>query len=47
MSSEEFLAQVKDILEYKRGQAVKLDPEMYPGKLTADVLSVSVSFVSK
>lgn len=33
--------------EYKRGQAVKLDLEGYPRKLTAEVLSVSVNFVSK
>jgi putative transposase len=47
MSLEEFLEQVKDIREYKRGQAVKLDLECYPRKLTAEVLSVSVNFVSK
>jgi putative transposase len=47
MSLEEFLEQVKDIQEYKRGQAVKLDLECYPRKLTAQVLSVSVNFVSK
>jgi putative transposase len=47
MSLEEFLEQVKDIREYKRAQAVKLDVEMYPRKLTAEVLSVSVNFVSK
>ena len=47
MSLEEFLAQVKDIREYKRAQAVKLDLEMYPRKLTAQVLSVTVNFVSK
>ena len=47
MRLEEFLAQVKDVREYKRGQAVKLDLEMYPRKLTAEVLSVSVNFVSK
>ena len=39
--------QVKDVREYKRAQAVKLDLEMYPRKLTAEVLSVSVNFVSK
>lgn len=47
MSLEEFLKQVKDIREYKRAQAVKLDLECYPRKLTAQVLSVSVNFVSK
>jgi putative transposase len=47
MSLEEFLDQVKDVREYKRAQAVKLDLEMYPRKLTAEVLSVSVNFVSK
>jgi transposase len=47
MSVEEFLKQVKDIREYKRAQAVKLDLECYPRKLTAEVLSVSVNFVSK
>ena len=47
MSLEEFLKQVKDIREYKRGQAVKLDLECYPRKLTAQVLSVSVNFVGK
>ena len=47
MSLEEFIAQVKDVREYKRGQAVKLDLERYPRKLTAEVLSVSVNFVSK
>ncbi len=47
MSLEEFSEQVKDVREYKRGQAVKLDLEMYPRKLTAEVLSVSVNFVSK
>ncbi len=47
MSLEGFLKQVKDIREYKRAQAVKLDLECYPRKLTAQVLSVSVNFVSK
>ena len=47
MSLEEFLKQVKDVREYKRAQAVKLDLECYPRKLTAEVLSVSVNFVSK
>jgi putative transposase len=47
MSLEEFLEQVKDIRKYKRAQAVKLDLESYPRKLTAQVLSVSVNFVSK
>jgi putative transposase len=47
MSLEEFLKQVKDIREYKRAQAVKLDVECYPRKLTAEVLSVSVNFISK
>lgn len=47
MSLAEFLKQVKDIREYKRAQAVKLDLECYPRKLTAQVLSVSVNFVSK
>ncbi len=47
MSLEEFLKQVKDVREYKRGQAVKLDLEAYPRKLTAQVLSVSVNFVRK
>jgi putative transposase len=47
MSLEEFLKQVKDVREYKRAQAVKLDLEGYARKLTAQVLSVSVNFVSK
>lgn len=47
MSLEEFLQTVKDKREYKRGQAVKLDLEGYSRKFTAEVLSVSVSFVSK
>jgi putative transposase len=46
-NGEEFLKQVKDVREYKRGQAVKLDQEEYPRKLTAEVVSVSVNFVSK
>lgn len=47
MSLEEFLQQVKDKREYKRGQAVKLDLEGYTRKAIAAVLSVSVNFVSK
>ena len=38
MSLEELLEQVKNKREYKRAQAVKLDPEYYPKKLTAEVL---------
>jgi putative transposase len=47
VSLEEFLAQVKDKREYKRGQAVKLDLAGYARKATAAALSVSVNFVSK
>ncbi len=47
MSLEEFLAQVHDKREYKRGQAVKLDLAGYARKATAVALSVSVNFVSK
>ena len=47
MSLEEFLKQVKDIRLYRRAQAVKPDLECYPGKLTAQVLPVSVNFVGK
>jgi putative transposase len=47
MSLEEFLEQVKDKREYKRGQAVKLDLAGYARKATAVALSVSVNFVSK
>jgi hypothetical protein len=38
MGLEEF-KQVKDVREYKRGQAVKMDLKEYPRKLTAEVLS--------
>jgi putative transposase len=47
VSLEEFLAQVKDKREYKRGQAVKLDLAGYARKAIAAALSVSVNFVSK
>ena len=47
MNLEEFLEQVKDKREYKRGQAVKLDLAGYCRKSTAVALSVSVNFVSK
>lgn len=47
MELEEFLQQTKDIREYKRGQAVKLDLVGYPRKFTAEALSVGVNFVSK
>ena len=41
------MQQTKDVREYKRGQAVKLDLEGYPRKFTAEALSVGVNFVSK
>jgi putative transposase len=47
MNLEEFLQQTKDIREYKRGQAVKLDLAGYPRKFIAEALSVGVNFVSK
>lgn len=47
VSIEEFLEQVHDKREYKRGQAVKLDLAGYARKATAAALSVSVNFVSK
>lgn len=47
MNLEEFLQTVKDKREYKRGQAVRLDVEGYSRKFTAEVLSVSISFISK
>ena len=47
MSLAEFLKQVKDKREYKRGQAVKLDLAGYGRKSIAVALSVSVNFVSK
>lgn len=47
VSLEEFLEQVKDKREYKRGQAVQLDLGGYARKSIAAALSVSVNFVSK
>lgn len=47
MSLEEFLRQVKDVREYKRAQAVKLDLSGSKRRQTAQALSVSVNFVSK
>ncbi len=47
MNIEEFLRQVTDVREYKRGQAVKLSQAGLSRGEIAKALSVSESFVSK
>jgi putative transposase len=47
MNIEEYLEQVSDIREYKRGQAVKLSEAGLSRREIAQALSVSEAFVSK